>query len=73
MDLSLALSLGYLILLKLISYCRTSQLASFSQHLEEAIEVTDYRLSISLHLGLLLTEFCSGTALQRRISPPILK
>jgi hypothetical protein len=73
MDLSLVLSLGYLISLKFVSYCWTFKIASFSQHLEEAIEVTDYRQSISLHLGLLLTKFCSGTALQRRISPPILK
>lgn len=73
MDLSLVLSLEYLLLSELISYCLIIQLMSFFQHSVMVTEATDFHLSISFDLEEQPTEFCSGIALQLRISQPILK
>jgi hypothetical protein len=73
MNLSLALSLEYLLLLLLISCCQMLQLESFFQRLIMVTELADFHLSISFNLEVLLIEFCSGTALQPRISQLILK
>jgi hypothetical protein len=49
------------------------QLESFFQRLIMVTELADFHLSISFNLEVLLIEFCSGTALQPRISQLILK